>query len=140
VTVSTLEAAITQIQTYALTLSGIRAAPAKPPDAVNVTPMAITYPRSGNWEGPSGAWKNGLQTVIVEILIPAKDLPRDVATLMPYAESLPNILLKNPTLNGTVDCIVGKIAWTFGNLGEWAGVMMRGWRFEVTVKMQTALT
>ena len=140
--ITDLRAAIAQIQTYMLTLSGMREAPTDPPEQPHVFPFAICTPFEGEWSGQSGAWKKGLQTVVLDIHVARKDLSRDMQKLADYEDAVPNILLANPTLNGTVDTIVPPIYWRLLTFSwDKAGTLLTiGFRFTVTVKMQTAIT
>ncbi len=143
--VTTLRAAITQIQTYMLTLSGMREAPTDPPEQPHVFPFAICAPYEGAWERQA-EMKRGLQVVTLDIHVARKDLPRDVQKLADYEAAVPNILLNNVTLNGTVDTIEGPIRWRFLTF-DWGGppgsinrLQTIGFRFYITLKLRTTIT
>ena len=135
----TLQSAISAVQAIVGAISGIRKAPDYPPEQLNVFPFAVAYSGGGNWTfGPAGD-KRGLHNIVVEIHIQRKDLPRDVSTAMGYSDSIPNNLMKSPTLSGTCDTFAG-ISYTFGalNYGE---TQTLGFRFTITgVKIQSVIT
>ena len=140
--VTDLRAAIAQIQTYMLTLTGMREAPTDAPEQPHVFPFAICAPAEGEWTGLQVAWKQGLQTVSLDIHVARKDLPRDIQKLADFEDAVPNILIANPTLNGTVDTIVYPIRWrlvtfSWDQMGQ---VKTIGFRFLITVKMETVVT
>ena len=89
----TLQAAIAKAQSYVLTLPGIRAAPAYPPDKLGAFPFAVAYAGPGRWvAGPAGAVR-GLGTIVIEIHVGRGDLAKAVEVLMPYVESVPRLLV-----------------------------------------------
>ena len=137
---ATLQDAIEAIQDVALTLSGVKEAPDYPTEAMNQFPFVVTYAASGTWERESD-WKKGLHTIFAEIHVSRELLPRAIAQTMPYAETFPNALLNDPTLNGTVDTIVGEIRYTFGRLSLGGNQDEHiGFRFEIQVKQQNGIT
>ncbi len=58
---------------------------------------------------------------------------------MVYAESIPNAIMADPTLGGTVDTVVDPITYTFGAM-EWAGLETIGYSYEIVVKIQETIT
>lgn len=135
-----LQDAIADIQAKVLTLSGIKEAPNYAPEAMNQFPFSVSYATSGTWAIPSGGWKKGLHTIITEIHIARGILPKAIETAMPYCESFPNKIFSDPKLSNTVDT-VNEIRYTFGFL-SWAGEkeVHIGWKFEIDLKMQSAIT
>ncbi len=138
-----LSGAIARLQYHAGSLSGIKEAPAAPPESANEFPFAVAYPARGNWFNPAG-WAKGLHTIFVEIHCARGILPTAVTQALAYVESFPNAVMNDPTLNSTVDTIIlseedGGIPYTFGRL-EWGGVQTIGMRFEVTVKIQSSFS
>ena len=134
---ATLQQAIAAIQAKALALEGMREAPDYAPEQLNVFPFAVTYAGSGRWEQMAG-WKRGLHTVVTEIHIARKDLPRDISTAMPYCETFPNSLLADPTLGGVIDAI-NDVSYVFGPL-DWGQTKTIGFRFSITLKQQSSIT
>lgn len=68
------------------------------PDSLNAYPALIVYPMSQSWKlgshsGDRGKpMRLGLYTVGVELVVPKKDLLRDVDTLMEFCDALPDFL------------------------------------------------
>jgi hypothetical protein len=136
---STLIEVCTYLQATALTLPGMRSAPELPPEKAAAYPFAVTFPYQGDWDGLSGGWMIGLHTLATEIHVARKNLPYDVAKVIGYCETFANALLRDPTLGGHVDTINGGIRYTFGPM-NWGGQETIGYRFEINVKVQPALT
>jgi hypothetical protein len=82
-------------------ISGIRAAPHEPPEAISAYPTVITYPGAGEYRTgePAGMLKY-LGDIVVELHLARKDLPRDVAKVATYERSIPNDILEDTTLGG----------------------------------------
>jgi hypothetical protein len=136
-----LSDAIAELQRLIGTLPGIRHAPAEPPESMNQFPFAVAYPGSGTWSH-AGNWKRGLHTIILELHINRADLPGDVRTALRYSESVPDIIMSNPRLGGTVDHILTTpdTPLTYEFLGmTWGSVETVGYRWRLTVKMQSAI-
>ena len=135
-----LQSAIEVIQDICLTVSGVRAAPDYPPEAANVYPFVACYATTGAFRGGPAGVMTALHTIAVEIHVARKELPRDVAAVIPYGELVAAALLTLPTLSGTVDTIrAGEgIAYTFGGMA-WGGQETVGWRLLVPVKIQSTL-
>lgn len=132
-----LQDAITQLQTIIGELDGIRQAPTTAPDKITQFPFAVAYPGGGSFDLRSSGWYKGLHTIILEVHIARKDLPRDIATAMPFIELIPAALDANPTLNGAVDTIVSPITYQFQELGWEGDVLTLGFRFNIQVKINT---
>ena len=65
-----------------------------------------------------------LHTIAVEIHVARKELPRDVAAVIPYGELVAAALLTLPTLSGTVDTIRAGKGLPTPSAG-WPGVVKR---------------
>jgi len=135
-----LSDAIGEVQSIVGALSGIKGAPDNPPESINQFPFSLCYAYRGEWQRMSD-WKKGLHTIVCEIHFSRQNLPKAIEMAMPYAESVPNALLGNPTLNGTVDTIYDQITYEFGFL-PWGGQndVHIGFRFEIKVKMQSGFS
>jgi hypothetical protein len=119
-------------------VSGIRAAPEYPTEDINIFPFAMAYSGGGTWEFGAGGGMKGLHTIVLEVHVARKDLPRDTKVLMVFSDSVPRALLSDPTLGGHISTF-GMIRYTFGQLG-WAGTQTLGFRFYIeNVKMEAAL-
>lgn len=140
---STLQDSIDRIQAVVGNLSGIRGAPDEPPEKISAFPFALCYAKSGLYKcGPAGPTKmTGLHTLVLELHVARKDLPRDVALAMAYAKSIPNALYKD-FLAGTlvgVEAFVG-ISYAFGPLW-WGGQNTLGFTFTLEgVKTMDTIT
>lgn len=134
---STLQQAIANLQTIIGAIPGIRQAPDTAPEKITQFPFAVAYPESGSIDLRSGGWYKGLHTIVLELHVARKDLPRDIATAMPFIESIPAALDANPTLNGSVDTIVSPVNYQFQELGWEGDVITLGFRFNIQVKINT---
>ncbi len=129
--------AIARIQAIARGLAGMVEAPEFVPESMNQFPFAMTYYRQGNTTLQIG-WRKGLHTVFCEIHVARQILPLAIQTAMPFYERFMTAIEADPTLNGTVSTIVSPVNHTFGWL-EFGSPENRniGWRFEITVKMES---
>ena len=129
----TIAAAIADLQTKALSLSGVKAAPASPPEAMSQFPFAVCYARSGTLRQTSAGWATYLHTLICEIHVARQMLPRAVEQAMPYIELFAAKLIADPTLGGTVSTVVA-VRYLFGRL-SWGSEEHLGVQLEVEVKL-----
>jgi hypothetical protein len=138
---TTLQDAIVEIQRNIGTLPGIRRSPDAPPERADTFPFAVSYLGDGDWKEEPAGLKTGLHTIVIEIHVARKDLPRDVTAVMKYAESVPNLIFKRlnvDSLAGTIQTITS-ISYTFGSLG-WRDVDTIGFQFKINgVKVQSAI-
>lgn len=129
-----LEAAIAAIQAKVKTLEPfIRNTPDQPPENTSVYPFGVTYIRRVNYTKQTGTLTTGLHTAAVEIHVARKDLPRDIASAMPYGETLQAALWSETTLGGKI-AHINAIRGTFGAM-KWADQDTLGWDFEIDFKM-----
>lgn len=127
-----LSAVIAQVATKLAAVSGIRKAPANPEEQMNVFPFAVVYPGDGESTFGVPGERLSLDSIVIEVHIARKDLPRDVATSLPFADSVPNALMSDMITTqwaGTIDTFES-IGWTFTSLG-WGGIETLGFRFTV---------
>lgn len=135
-----LQAAIAQLQTYALTLAGVKTAPAYAPDGVGPFPFVVSYPGEGEWTPEDASGKRNLHRIKTEIHVArAGDLPKALEAVIPYNELFGNKICANPTLAGTVATVVFPITYTFGPMA-WGGVQTIGYRFTIPIKIRSAIT
>lgn len=124
-----IESVVEELQGVVADISGIRAAPVYPPDAMSVYPFAVCYARSGVYQIGPPEVMTGLHTVVIEVHVARKDLARDVAGVIGYADAVPAAIfaaLADGTLTSTLT--IATIRYEFGPLG-WAGVDTLGYRF-----------
>lgn len=136
-----LVTALTQIQTVLGALSGVRSAPATPPEAINATPIILVYPAFGRftWDTPEG--KRGLHNVGIDVLTEATDIARARTLLNPFVESIPNALFKGVRDNAfTAFSAFGQIEYEFVSV-KYAEIDYLGYRFVVTdLKIRDTIT
>ena len=77
-----LQSAIEAIQDICLTVSGVRAA-LTIPWAANVKPVRGVLCHNGRFQGGPAGVMTALHTIAVEIHVARKELPRDVAAVIP---------------------------------------------------------
>ena len=99
----TLQTAIAQLQTTLGALTGIRNAPEYPPDNASAFPFIIAYAGPGGFTAgePAGMMKY-LGSIVIDLHLARKDLPRDVEKAMAYHDSIPDAILGDTTLGGTI--------------------------------------
>jgi len=133
-----LQDAIAKVQELAGAVSGIRAAPEYLPESINIFPFLVCYAGSGSFEiAPAGVMK-GLHNIILELHVARQDLPRDTKNVMQYSDSIPQAIMADPTLGGTVSTI-GSISYTFGGM-QYGTQQTLGFRFTIqSVKLQTVI-
>lgn len=134
---ATLEDAIDNIQSKALSLDGIKNAPSKPSEALNQFPSAITYAALGLIQYESGQWAHFFHTIICEMHFSrVVGIGQAVDQAMPYIETFARKLLLDPRLGDTVDTI-NDVRYTFGELryGDETAPATIGIRWEIDVKM-----
>ena len=139
----TIKAACLQVQTYMRSLSGIRTAPAYPPDSASAFPFCVTFPETGIIEIGPPEVLTALHNITIEIHVGRKDLPKDIEAVIGFAETIPNLLVKklkdDSYWNNTITTFTN-ITYTFGPL-EWGGIGTIGFRFSVNgVKIKTTIT
>lgn len=133
--------AIKDIQNTISGIAGIRSAPEYPPEDATAFPFVVAYAGSGEFRTgePAGMLKY-LGSIIVDLHVARKDLPRDAERAMTYHESIPSDILKDTTLGGNISTCgpvscSGLIAMNYG------GQDTLGLRFTVqNVKIQAAFS
>ena len=99
----TLISAITDVQSTISAITGIRKAPTYPPEDASVYPFVVAYAGPGEFRTgePAGAMKY-LGSIIVDLHVARKDLPRDAEKAMAFHDLIPNDILEDVTLGSTV--------------------------------------
>ncbi len=134
---ATLETVIGIIQTAAGAVSGVKFAPPMPPEDASAFPFVVTIPDSfvGSWNTPEDY--RTLYGIAVELHVSRQDLPVDVESILPYAESIPNAFLKALRDAGIANA---GFTGTFGDLG-WGATETFGYRWVIRdVKILTTIT
>jgi hypothetical protein len=135
----TIVQAIAAIQDTVGAVTGIRVAPDYAPDNLSIFPASVVYPRTGTIDsGPAGNMK-ALHNFVIEIHVDRMNLQKDLARVIPFGDSIPEALLDDPTIDGTISTF-GVIDYTFGPM-TWGDIPTIGWRFVVNAcKLQTDIT
>lgn len=142
---ATAEEVIAKIQSYMLTLPGIRQAPDDPTESLSADVTSICYVESGSDKFIDGepAMRTSLEIYSVEVLTPRKSLPHDHQRIIPYVDSVPNLLigkLKLDRWGGTIATYSPQVNKQFIS-PTIAGVLYVGYKFSIqNVKRDTALT
>jgi len=141
---SALQSAIEAIQDAVLTVAGIKNAPDYAPDSVSNYPFVIAYPDNGVWKWGTAGAKTGLHNVTVELHVSRNDLTFALKELDLYVETVPDAIMSDATLAGTVDTFGGdeEIAITYQYTAfEYAGVKTVGISFTVhNIKIRSAIS
>ena len=136
-----ISGALARVQTLVGALSGIRKAPTEPPASMNAFPFSIAYIGPGEWTEYSNGGKQFLGDLMLELHVAFKDLPRNVAELMDYVESIPNAILgDNSNLNSTVSSVNGMRFDGMRVVAYAQGLETLALSWAIHVKMQNALT
>lgn len=88
---TTVQTYIEAIQDKIRVIDGIQAAPESLPDGARVFPFVIAYPGAGTIEhGPSSGTMKFLESIVVELHVARKHLPRDYDQAVYYVYEIPN--------------------------------------------------
>lgn len=132
--------AIGQIQDLIGALTGVRAAPDQPVEKMSILPLSLCYVGPGDWLNYVNGGKQFVGDIMVELHVPRKDLARDMSRLMSYVESVPNEIMSDPTLGGTVASVNGVRCNGISQINNADGTSTLALIWAVHVKMQNALT
>lgn len=128
-----VEAAISNLQTKALALTGMKAAPDAPPESINVFPFSLAYENSGqltNWMSNFG---DELSIIFVEFHVTNQLLATAITVAYALRDPFIKSVMSDPKLGSTVDTLQ-TISWEFGRL-EYGGIQTIGYRFSIGVKV-----
>jgi hypothetical protein len=129
----TIAGAVTAVAAVIGGISGIEAAPATPPENTGLTLFAVTYLSSSEVNiGPIGTRKH-LASISVDLVKVRRDLSLDIATLLPYTDSIPQAMLQEFTdagdrFSNTMETFE-KLTIEFMPIYEYQKVQMIGYRF-----------
>lgn len=126
---STIQTLMARIQAKLDAVPGIRSAPLYPPEQMLEGPFAVVYPGSGEAQFGTPGSKKELVTMVVEVMVVRKDLPRDIQKVTGFHDLVLNALMGDTTFGGLVDTY-GRIDWTFGPL-QWGDTDTVGYKFQI---------
>lgn len=136
---STIQEIVAAVQTVVGGITGIRQAPAEPPDSMAAFPFAVCMPHRGHYQQDTpGCGIAGEHIIRLEIHTGRKNARTDYLAIIPYVDSVPAALLANTDLSGTV-YVNEAITYEFGPL-TWNGLPTIGWRFDLHFRTRAALT
>jgi hypothetical protein len=122
----TLQGFIDAVVTELNTISGIKYAPADPPDRLVKWPAAPVWAVTGASRVEFGQVVNYEHDVRIGLLGPAEDLSRLSRVLTAYLEPIIQNIFGKYVASGFTDIeAMGDISYTFGPI-EWAGVLQFG--------------
>jgi hypothetical protein len=124
-----LQGAIEWIQTKALTLTNIQAAPDNPEDVSGLTTWVVTYPSSGTVHGSAYNWGYDLDNITVQILTVRNPLSEAMKRLEGYPHNLARLIQADVTMNGNVTTFEN-ITYQFITL-DWSGIQCVGYALTV---------
>lgn len=134
----TLDDAADQLHTTVTAITGLNDPGTTAPESINTFPFVVTMPDSGSWMTEAANQKKGLHTLRCEIHVPLRNFPTNKNEVQGYGETVYDAIVTDPTLNGTVDTVIG-VRYTFGPLG-YGTLETYGYAFEVDVKIRSSFS
>ncbi|NIR67730.1 MAG: hypothetical protein GWN76_24425 [candidate division Zixibacteria bacterium] len=128
----TVKDVIVAIQQEVATVSGIKAAPAYPPDKMAAFPFAVAYPQNGRIDAEFGSGTKGLHNIVVEVHLARKMLNVTVESAIDYVDSIPDEMwgsIFDNTFLSTFSTFQS-ISYEFTGM-SWGGVETLGVRFMI---------
>jgi hypothetical protein len=116
-----LDAALGYLARTLSALQGIKAAPKYATDQPSDLPYIWILPGGGRWAMESGGYLKGMRSIVVELHLKKAELKVTTEEAMKYAELIPQTILADVTLGGTVSTIgdvtdTGLVLMKFGTL------------------------
>ena len=133
----TLAAAITRIQVHADACTGVKFAPAAPPEALGATPAVFAYPIEGSMDTLSNDNINSFHTIAVDYVTPRTLLDVAQERVIVFVTEFPKKLALDPTLAAAVTTIVFPVTYSVFDV-KWDTTEVRIVRFRVPVKLHEA--
>lgn len=129
----TVEAAVLDLQSKLLALSGMKAAPDYPPETAAPFPFGVSYEASATTEMGSFTYPlmDDRATIISEIHVSRVILPKAIKLAYQFRDLFLEAILDDGNLSDSVAGVT-EIRRTFGRL-EWGGIETIGYRFEIDV-------
>ena len=127
-----LKDAVQEIVDELRKISDLRRVPDEPPETNNQFPFAVVYPIRGEYGGGYVGSMKGLHSVVIELHIARKDLPRDYMQVMDLIDEIPKqIMIARKDARFSEMSAVGTIEYEFGAL-SWGGVDTLGVTYIIT--------
>lgn len=126
-------------------VTGMRAAPSKPPESMSMFPFSVAWPDNGRLVSDTPGQYRNIAYLRLETHVGRVNLPTDVDAIYPFFELVSDVLLDpdNATLGGNVDTIISSndnpINWSFGEL-NWADTQTIGFRWIIPVKIKRTIS
>jgi hypothetical protein len=137
--VTTINAVLSTLQTAVGAVSGVKFAPDDPPEDAGDFPFMVTYFEAFRAVLNTPEDFRALYDVTIELHVARKDLPEDVNTLLPYAETVLNVIFK--TMRDNSYAYEGEITGSFGVLPRWGDTQSIGFSWTIGgVKVITSIT
>jgi len=137
--VGTLVQAIQALQDLTIALTGVREAPDYPPGSLGPTPTFLAVPVSGQYTGQNQDLAKNRHVIALQLWVARNDLARDVTTMLPYIDTVSNMLLKDVTLGGKAETIVMPITYSIGPR-EYGKLTYLVCEWQITIKQENAVT
>lgn len=99
-TVQPVNKALIEIAKTVSDLEGVKLAPTFPPEGISQTPAAIIYVLEGRHEARSIANRHGFYNIAIDILARRNNQSRDMETLTPYLDLVPQACLDEVSDDG----------------------------------------
>jgi hypothetical protein len=111
-TTSTIEQVVAAVQDIALTITSVRTAPDSMPDKIEIGPVVLTYPESGELMGNSAQFSTELHRITCEVLVPGASWQQVYKVGLSIVIPLCRAIVKAPTLAGIVQTF-GSVTYEF---------------------------
>ncbi len=130
--------AVKQVQIIVRAISGIKGAPADPPEMASVYPFAVSFLSEDRIEAsPQGCYTH-LATIVLELHCSRVNLPIDIQTIMPYVDSIPAAIAADTTLGSHVETVRWPITVRLQPM-TYGETKTLGLRFDIPVKKVVTL-
>lgn len=135
----TLVTAVARVQAIARQCTGVSTAPAQPPENVEILPVSIAWPESGELTGNDATYSRGQHVIRCEMHMPRDILQTAVSRLTTWAEQFPKLLAGDPTLDGAVTTIVFPVTYSVQSI-QWGNTPTLALVWAIPVKILAATT
>lgn len=128
---------VKQVQIIVRAISGIKGAPADPPETASVYPFAVSFLSEDRIEASPGCYTH-MATIVLELHCTRVNLPIDIQTIMPYADSIPAAIAADTTLGSHVATVRWPILVKLQPM-TYGETKTLGLRFDIPVKREVIL-